>query len=355
MEDSIKFLENSLLYQMSLGSKELYHSNVWAWLIEREPAFISVFFKGTDLSRLTKIKVEREKHYRDILITFLYDGKKEYFVIENKIKTFPTIEQLKRYTENLDGYYLSRAVFTGIINPFNGDVDIENNDIKMLWEFCSYAEISKGIKEIASKTDKLSSEQRSQVDEYCQIIEEIYNILFAIVEKNKRILKYENNTLLEKIRLNHLAMKFKGADFLSHLNDNLNVWAFFGDFKLDIHQSFNNGKVTIDIRYSNRTKESKQWLTLGVQIEEYQYRLMAERNSSEYSCEDVYNEFKNSWFNRKQKSTSMKKEYCKYQGNDYSFVYQYQNIDKNNNSYDSLKKLIEEDLNVAQSLLDNIK
>ena len=148
MEDSINFLKNSLLYQMSLGSKELYHSNVWAWLIEQEPAFISVFFKDVDLSRLTEIKVEREKHHRDIIITFLYDGKKEYFVIENKIKTLPEKEQLKRYTENLDGYCLNRAVFTGIMNPFNGDVSIENNGFKMLWEFCSYYDISKKIKEI---------------------------------------------------------------------------------------------------------------------------------------------------------------------------------------------------------------
>ena len=51
MENSIKFLENSLLYQMSLGSKELYHSNVWAWLIEKDPAFISAFFKEVDLFR----------------------------------------------------------------------------------------------------------------------------------------------------------------------------------------------------------------------------------------------------------------------------------------------------------------
>ena len=354
MENSIKILENSLLYQMSLGSKELYHSNVWAWLIEKDPAFISAFFKEVDLFRLTNIRVEREKHHRDIIITFLYDGRKEYFVIENKIKTLPTKEQLKRYTENLDGYCLNRAVFTGIINPFNGDVEIENNNMKMLWEFCSYAEISKRINEIAKKTNKLTQEQILQVNEYCQIIDAMYNVLFMGVEKNKGILKYENNTQLEKIRLNHLAMKFKGFDFLSHLHDNLSVWGYWEDFKLDKHQSFNNGKVTIDIRYSNRTEQSKQWLTLGVQIEEYQYRIMAEKNSSEYSCEDVYNEFKNSWFNRKEKSISMKKEYCKYQGEDYSFVYQYQDIDKNNNSYESLKKLIEEDLNIAQSLLDNI-
>lgn len=41
-----EFLSKSLLYQMSLGSKELYHSNVWAWLIENDTSFIKVFFQG---------------------------------------------------------------------------------------------------------------------------------------------------------------------------------------------------------------------------------------------------------------------------------------------------------------------
>ncbi len=354
MENSIKFLENSLLYQMSLGSKELFHSNVWAWLIEKEPAFIGVFFKNVELFRFSNIKVEREKANRDIVVSFLYNGEKECFIIENKIKTLPTEEQLKRYTENIGNYYLSRAVFTGIINPFNDDIKIENNGVNMLWEFCSYAEISKGIKEVANKTDKLSSEQRSQVNEYCQIIEEMYNILFSEVEKNNGILKYENNTQLERIRLNHLGMKFKGADFVSYLKERININYRPENFQTDIHQSFNNGKVTIDIRYTDKTEQSKRWLTLGVQIEGTQYRIIAERNSSEYSCEDVYNEFKNSWFNRKEKSISMKKEYCKYQGKDYSFVYQYQDIDESNNTYDNLIKLIKEDLEVAKSLLDRI-
>ena len=86
-----------------------------------------------------------------------------FYNYDNAVSKFgdklPTKEQLERYTENLDGYCLKRAVFTGIINPFNGDVEIENSNIKMLWEFCPYAEISKRIKEIANKTNKLTQEQ----------------------------------------------------------------------------------------------------------------------------------------------------------------------------------------------------
>ena len=42
-------LEKSLLFRMSLGSKELYHSNVWAWLMENDSNFIGVFFNNKNL------------------------------------------------------------------------------------------------------------------------------------------------------------------------------------------------------------------------------------------------------------------------------------------------------------------
>ena len=54
MIDSKDFLKNSLIFQMSLGSKELFHSNVWAWLMKKEPQIINVFF---DID-LTKYEID---------------------------------------------------------------------------------------------------------------------------------------------------------------------------------------------------------------------------------------------------------------------------------------------------------
>ena len=42
---SVEKLKSSLIYQMSLASKELFHSNVWAWIIEKDHSITkSVFF-----------------------------------------------------------------------------------------------------------------------------------------------------------------------------------------------------------------------------------------------------------------------------------------------------------------------
>lgn len=41
--DSIK---NNPLFVMSLHSKELFHSNFWAWLFERNHEYVKIFFQS---------------------------------------------------------------------------------------------------------------------------------------------------------------------------------------------------------------------------------------------------------------------------------------------------------------------
>ncbi len=57
-------LNASLTYRMSLGSKELFHSNVWAWLIENDSTFAKCLFPNLDLGK--NYSVRREEGNRDI-------------------------------------------------------------------------------------------------------------------------------------------------------------------------------------------------------------------------------------------------------------------------------------------------
>ena len=65
IDEGIRTLEESPIYAMSLGSKELFHSNFWAWLMRRNPEFIKTFFPKF---RSQKPSVEREEKHRDITI-----------------------------------------------------------------------------------------------------------------------------------------------------------------------------------------------------------------------------------------------------------------------------------------------
>ena len=358
MNNEIEFLKKSLLYQMSLGSKELYHSNVWAWLMEMDNNFINAFFYEFDASLYSSIKIFREKHNRDILIYLdTKDSsarKNTILVIENKIKTLPEKSQLEKYSEDLDGYKFSKAVFTGLINPLDDIVKITRNGRVFEWVFESYESIAQKIKNIALKSNSEEIKNNlSKVLEYVEIIECMSKILKEKLYNAKDVLSYcYNDEGLNSIRLHSLYLMLKGADFLDYIKKrksqiplpNKNLY-------LDIHQSFNNGKATIDVRYSNKTENSTEWLVLGVQIEGYQYRLIAEKNKSAHSSEEIYQEFEKNWFNTRELSKRMRKKYCQYV-KDYCFVYQYNDINDTNNKYETIFSNIVEDLTRATKILN---
>ena len=86
-------LKGSLLFYMSLGSKELFHSNTWAWLIERDNNFARIFFPS--IPQGAAITVTREEKNRDLTI-WVNKGTNnaQAYVIENKFKSIPRRGQL---------------------------------------------------------------------------------------------------------------------------------------------------------------------------------------------------------------------------------------------------------------------
>lgn len=385
-------LKKSLLFRMSLGSKELFHSNVWAWLIEQDPAFIKVFFPEFGKGSYRYLGVSRECWHRDVIIWLEKCDNKErcYYVIENKIKSLQDEEQLRRYTEDKDGNTLLRGVFTGIINALKTNelrLPKKETGEEVPWEFVDYGTIAKRIREQARISACFTDRHRSQIDEYCQIIESINGMIQYGLDKSQEqfdysSLSYKNGEnreaeYLEDLRIKDVYTKLKGADILRALEASLkdSVGAAPQGYRLEINQSFHNGKVTLDIRYTNREegREEKDYLTIGIQLEEYQFRLMVERNGT-HKKEELFNEFCNGWFDAnfdekaKQRvlfkndssengtgyNTSMAEKYDSYGGNGHGsvFVYQYFNIKekrKYNVVFDEIKKYLQKAREIIES------
>ena len=93
-------LLKSPLFNLSLSSRELFHSNFLYWLAKNYPSSFGMAFKSflQESGKQTKlIGVEREKNNIDLSLNY-DDGQKIF--IENKIKSVPYIEQLRRYSKN---------------------------------------------------------------------------------------------------------------------------------------------------------------------------------------------------------------------------------------------------------------
>lgn len=384
-------LKKSLLFRMSLGSKELFHSNVWAWLIEQDPAFIKVFFPEFGKGSYRYLGVSRECWHRDVIIWLEKCDNKErcYYVIENKIKSLQDEEQLRRYTEDKDGNTLLKGVFTGITNALEDKLSLPKKETgeEVPWKFVDYGTIAKRIREQARISACFTDRHRSQIDEYCQIIESINGMIQYELDKRKDQFDYSSLTYkndekheaeyLEDLRIKDIYTKLKGADILRALEAYLkdSVSAAPQGYRLETNQSFHNGNVTLDIRYTNREegREEKDYLTIGIQLEEYQFRLMVERNGT-HKKEELFNEFCNGWFDAnfdekaKQRvlfkndssengtgyNTSMAKKYDSYGGNGHGsvFVYQYFDIDKED-EYDVVFDKIKAFLQKAREIIES--
>ena len=103
-----KKIENTLNYQLSLNNLELYHSNLFAIVLEKSEFINHKFFSDViDINKkYTDLKVYREKNSIDLTIELIgEDGKTHVIFIENKVRSLPDENELIRYSEK-EGYFL---------------------------------------------------------------------------------------------------------------------------------------------------------------------------------------------------------------------------------------------------------
>ncbi len=413
---SIDQLRNNPLFAMSLSSKELFHSNFWAWLIERNIEYAKIFFPDDEkLKSLDNVKlVTREEKHRDVTVWQAeIEGKStkydEAFVIENKFKSIPTMEQILSYQEVLekDGIKFCRGLLTGIEKPdFMSEKKLEK------WKFLSYGEIGQRIVKVAENTgvEKSGSFEQTLISAYGEMIQKLEILLLKKINQTGKNWKTYDEELSE-IRFDDIFGKLNASRFEKYLNKHLcTLPREIGDYKLIIEAYYGQKGAGVDIRYLipddklyinedrihvNKAFE-KELSGLGVQIEATQYRWCAtkakcmtkygvdtdeffnEFNGDDKKCQYGwfvnYNhlDFKNgkTKFIRDHNTNSLRKTtmgavknktkpyaYRLYTSDGkgaYTFMYQYWSLDRNDGllySFNELTKNIKRDMEKAAELL----
>lgn len=342
MTEAIEKLKHSLTYQMSLGGRELYHSNVWCWLMKRDPAFIRVFFPAFDPEKDKVESVQREWLNMDLVIKL---ANQKIYIIENKLKSLPRANQLTDYTQKTENNCVLGKVYTGVCDTLTKE---ERKD----WNFISYLDIAERIM-MQLESSPLSNEQKAQIREYCNNIHCMIEIVTQELESSGDQLIYSCSDELNdpSVRLQDLCIKLKGADFVDYLRK-----AFTHDSSLKITLSFNRKNSTINIYYEAEIESSP---ILGIQIEGTQYRRFVLQKTGDANADFLFEKYaEKDWFDSHFSKTqgtvfahptTMKprnhKKYDSYKKDGEScFVYQYYDIVDENNSYTDLAKQIQDDL-----------
>lgn len=141
----IRRLKQSPMFQLSLSSKELFHSNFLYWIYQISPKMFQnligqLFWNAGKLSELgewpKEFTVKRERKNFDLCVINT-SGKTEsiWLVIENKVKSIPNKSQLERYLKQTPG---AKHLLLSLV----GDSFPEYGAVKGLWSVVSYRNIA---------------------------------------------------------------------------------------------------------------------------------------------------------------------------------------------------------------------
>ncbi|MDR3302777.1 MAG: PD-(D/E)XK nuclease family protein [Spirochaetaceae bacterium] len=318
-EDRFIALKNSVMFNLSLSSKELFHSNFLAYLFKYDN---SLFCKIIGVEPFP-FNVEREHKNIDIEII----GKNKKYLIENKVKDIIECEQIEKIETNCkyDGY----EVFYLFSLLGNNLELIEKKD--KLWKEIGYEEIINKLIKHDFHDDYLNKIK----NDYCDFTA---NMIYLIKEQYHECGKYiihSENTIIAKfreIKLHDLFMKYG----MSH---------FVGFFK---KKCTNSIKIQLNINHAKATMTFSKILNgieYGIETEDADYRRFIIANNLE-----ARKYFENiGWFDKAWKSSSGK-NYLQYGGKKYNgatFWYQNGFPDRKikDISYDDLTKFIIHDIN----------
>lgn len=328
-------LTNSPIYNISMCSLENFHTCFWKWLGNTyKKEFLNVMIgknildeeniKCTDQVSLSGFKLDLE-------IRYIEDNREKRVIIENKIKSFPTNEQLEKYAKEA-GIENTIFILTSLAPKF---------DIRKQWSYLSYSAIAENMCKIFNNKFQYKN------DYHKYLIQDYINVIMQLSQhfphnNSQKYDFYEENEVY-KVGLRDIYVKWRTSEFTNYIKKYLNEKDYY------INHSFHNKKGTIDIV---KNLEISQ-ISIGIQIENNQYRyFMNIPNVSADIREKIASElfYNGYWFNDTQdtKRNTLYKKFCGYNPD---FIYRYFQMDEyfgkelQEISYEEVTKQIEKDIN----------
>ena len=252
------------IFRLSLSSKELFHSNFLEFLWRSDSsAFIRMIRNLLNdqgvLPDSHEYFLDREKENFDICIYHLEDdlnprGRKKAkdapnekppqrvvydLIIENKVKSIPYREQLKKYVERIerkkrkDDHWKTRYLLLSLAESFpdkseKGEVVVSfeikkgkrDFPIVAAWKIVNYLTLRDEI-----RNGWNDSEGSSYISDYCDFIYRLHYlqqaILSSILDQNADEPLFKDYDLYKEHRLHDLYVKLRCTKFMMHLKDRL--------------------------------------------------------------------------------------------------------------------------------------
>lgn len=303
LADVLSKLTCSPLFQLSLGSKELFHSNFLAWLCESYPdqtAKIFSRFLPQQPTALTPLKADREKKNVDLLISFP-DGMQ--LVVENKVKSIPREQQLREYAaavkdKTVTGFLLLSLTRPGFLSE--GETAITLCD-GVKWHHLSYRGLAQLLGPIARAVSDRNTYHGSLLNDYIDFISLLDDLLalvaidwdsqdtdFYAMQNDRRLIKNcRLHDLVDKLRFSELAWRTKGElEKQGFANVVMGPLPDGEPGQIAIFSGMTRGVGLFDLKYLV-TKCGEEPVMLGVQVQGQDIRLVVEMRPGQKQSREI--------------------------------------------------------------------
>ena len=201
-------IENTLNYQLSLSNLELYHSNLFAVVLEKSEFINHKFFcNAIDINKkYTDLKVYREKNSIDLTIEIIDEDRKTHVIfIENKVKSLPHKDQLLRYSEKDSN---AKGILLSLVKP--------GFELPDSWFRRSYGELIEYYNDLLEKVDETF---RLFLIDYIEYMKNVEVFIEKISYGKSYFLEESNNKVLDGMRLRSVIEKIHYANLQNKIAD----------------------------------------------------------------------------------------------------------------------------------------
>ena len=201
-------IENTLNYQLSLSNLELYHSNLFAVVLEKSGFINHKFFSDViDINKkYTDLKVYREKNSIDLTIEVAdEDGQTHVIFIENKVKSLPDESQLIGYSEKDSN---AKGILLSLVKP--------GFKLSDSWFRRSYVELIEYYNDLLNKVDETF---RLFLLDYIEYMKNVEKFIEKIGYSESYFLEESNNEVLDGMRLRSVIEKIHYANLQNMISD----------------------------------------------------------------------------------------------------------------------------------------
>lgn len=194
LEDLKKRLRENPIYNLSLGSRELFHSNFLAWLLETYPQMLEAL---TGKEQTTSVEVKREERNLDLIIDHELSGQAFSTVVEVKVKDAPRPEQLMEYDQTIEDMKKkgqvkqhTRKILLTLV-PVKYDQVWSNlisstpEEYRKGWLPIDFASLGERISAIAYKCE-IMADDRPIIGRYAQMCGDLSVLFQLAVEEDER-------------------------------------------------------------------------------------------------------------------------------------------------------------------------